>query len=259
MRVRKILALLLAGAGCQATTFVTVPFERYVDKPRRVVQCVPGEAPTAAGGVRIDFDYVELRPERLGPRVRDMPEREDREETDAGCGRRPTGDAVGQAIRFNLGAYQACYAEAFGRHPGLTGNVVVQAEVSPRGAVCLARVQMAPAGDEKIAGCLLDAFRELELLPSDRPYVVEVPFKLLPEPGTEPPLPARGTIAEIEACADAELARAHGEHAVRLLSALLAAAPRHAHAPRWREEADRARRLSEPWLYPVKYPYAGCL
>ncbi|MCC6994748.1 MAG: AgmX/PglI C-terminal domain-containing protein [Deltaproteobacteria bacterium] len=152
-------------------------------------------------------------------------------------------------VRANQGAYRACYIDARARRPEVSGTVNLLLQIPSDGITTLAAVESSTSGDAKLDECLRVAFAELWFPASHEDLVVvRYPFVLAPAPALPPELPARATVAEIEAGARAALAAEDGARALRRWSALIAQAPDHENLCRWRLGALQALLLDAPWI-----------
>ncbi len=88
--------------------------------------------------------------------------------------------AVRTALTSNLGAYQACYADARDRDPALTGEIVMQLRFSRSGTALAPRFVSGP-GDDALHACLVTALQDIWVTPGppeDGGLEVNIPLAL---------------------------------------------------------------------------------
>lgn len=201
-----------------------------------------------------DFDYQQqLAAWQRGGKRASAPRRSPAVQIRSGALIQPSPVAASEirrSLRYNQGAYGACYAQALARHPGLAGRVVLNATVDHAGSPTV-RVQQSNGADAALEECLRQAVAEVWFEPwnldSGR---VEFNYSLLlvPAPDEKPASgPLRDTIAGIEARAQAQLNQADGNAALRSYSALLRQLPDHPHRCQWQAGALAATLVLAPW------------
>lgn len=105
--------------------------------------------------------------------------------------------AVRTALTSNLGAYQACYADALDRDPALTGEVALQLRFSKSGTALAPRFVSGP-GDAAFQACLVAALQDIWVTPGpmdDGGLEVNIPLALLPRPTAPKPDDAEALLA----------------------------------------------------------------
>lgn len=159
-------------------------------------------------------------------------------------------DGIRQSLRYNMGAYGACYAQAHARHPGLAGRVVIGISVDLGGSLT-ARVTQSTVQDAELAECLRQAVEEVWFAPWSQDWgklEITYPFVLSPEPATRADIElCHATITGIEVRALAQLNRGDGRAALRSYSALLRQGREHPHRCQWHTGALAATLALAPW------------
>ncbi|MBW2735796.1 MAG: AgmX/PglI C-terminal domain-containing protein, partial [Deltaproteobacteria bacterium] len=154
-----------------------------------------------------------------------------------------------RSLRYNMGAYRACYRQALGRQPGLGGTIVLWGRINGSGVTEKAEVRRSSAGDNVLHSCLVRAVSEVSYPPSGADHIVEFfyPLQLNPSSSPELTVPARMTVAKLQALAHAQLTMGDGPSALRSYSALIRAQPEAPQACWWHLGALKAVHLQAPW------------
>jgi hypothetical protein len=160
----------------------------------------------------------------------------------------PGKERIVRGMRHQWGAFRRCYREALGRRPGLAGQVVLGATISPTGLLSDARVRRATVAEPALARCLTRALARITFRPS--PYHISFTYPLRLVPALRPPVevPTRATVDRLLELAAYQLRRGDGAAALVSYSALLRARPRAAVACHWRVNAVLAMVQVAPWI-----------
>lgn len=157
---------------------------------------------------------------------------------------------IRQSLRYNQGAYGACYVQALARHPGLAGRIVLGATVDPAGTLTV-RVQESTVHDAEVEECMRKAMAEVwfdQWVQDFGKIEFTYPFVLKPAPVDQPVAgPLRDSLAGIEARAQAQLDQNDGNAALRSYSALVRQVPNHPRLCQWQVGALAATLRLAPW------------
>lgn len=87
-----------------------------------------------------------------------------------------------EVLQAGLGAFQACYATALARKPGLTGRVVVQVDVGPMGEQMGRELVVSTSEDPELDACMVEALSALVFpaLGDQKTARINYPFLLSP-------------------------------------------------------------------------------